>query len=175
MQASTDTDLWVSWQDYDRAIEALALKIHESGWRFDLILCLARGGLRPGDVLSRIFNLPLAILSASSYREHEGRKQGALDIASHISLSKGKIAGNILLVDDLVDSGITLQQVRRRLVDHFPAVSEVRTAVIWYKACSVFAPDFYLSHLPSNPWIHQPFETYDSIRPDQLAAKLKPV
>jgi uncharacterized protein len=25
--------------------------------------------------------------------------------------------------------------------------------------------------LPTNPWIHQPFETYDSMRPDQLLAK----
>jgi hypoxanthine phosphoribosyltransferase len=175
MQASTDTDLWVSWQDYDRAIEALALKIHESGWRFDLILCLARGGLRPGDILSRIFNLPLGILSTSSYRENEGREQGTLDIATHISLSKGTVAGNVLLVDDLVDSGITLQQVQGRLANQFPMINEVKTAVIWYKACSVFAPDFYLRHLPSNPWIHQPFETYDSIRPDQLEARLKQV
>jgi uncharacterized protein len=173
MRASTDTDLWVSWQEYDRAIEALALRIHESGWRFDLILCLARGGLRPGDILSRIFNLPLGILSASSYRGNEGRKQGDLDIADHISLNKGTVAGNILLVDDLVDSGITLQQVQHRLVDQFPTIKEVRTAVIWYKACSVFVPDFYLSYLPSNPWIHQPFETYDAIRPDQLEARLK--
>lgn len=175
MQVSTDTDLWISWQEYDRAIEALALKIHESGWHVDLILCLARGGLRPGDILSRIFNLPLGILSTSSYRENEGRQQGSLDIAAHISLSKGAVAGNILLVDDLVDSGITMQQVRHRLVEQFPTISEVRTAVIWHKACSVFTPDFYLSHLPTNPWIHQPFETYDSIRPDQLAARLKPV
>jgi uncharacterized protein len=173
MQASTDTDLWVSWQEYDRAIEALALKIHQSGWRFDLILCLARGGLRPGDIFSRIFNLPLGILSTSSYRENEGRQQGTLDIAAHISLSKGSVAGNVLLVDDLVDSGITMQQVRHKLMDQFSAINEVRTAVIWYKACSVFTPDFYLSHLPTNPWIHQPFETYDSIRPDQLHMRLK--
>lgn len=172
MQASTDKDLWVSWQEYERAIEALALKIHQSGWHFDLILCLARGGLRPGDILSRIFNLPLAILSTSSYREEAGRKQGELDIAHHISISKGKIAGNVLLIDDLVDSGITLQQVHRRLNEQFPDVNDIKTAVIWYKACSIFVPDFYLSYLQSNPWIHQPFEVYDSIDPDQLEDRL---
>ncbi|MDQ9171122.1 phosphoribosyltransferase [Oxalobacteraceae bacterium R-40] len=172
MQASTDKDLWVSWQEYERAIEALALKIHQSGWHFDLILCLARGGLRPGDILSRIFNLPLAILSTSSYREEAGRKQGELDIARHISISKGKIAGNVLLIDDLVDSGVTLQQVHRRLNEQFPDVNDIKTAVIWYKACSIFVPDFYLSYLQSNPWIHQPFEVYDSIDPDQLEDRL---
>lgn len=172
MHTSTDTDLWVSWQDYDRAVESLALKIHQSGWHFDVVLCLARGGLRPGDTLSRIFKLPLGILSTSSYREADGRQQGALDIAASISLSKGEIAGNVLLVDDLVDSGVTLRQVQRKLADHFPGIKELKTAVIWYKACSVAVPDFYVQYLPTDPWIHQPFETYDSMSPDQLEAKL---
>lgn len=168
MSTSTDTDLWVSWQDYDDAIESLALKIHQSGWRADLILCLARGGLRPGDILSRIFDLPLGILSTSSYRENDGREQGSLQIATSISISRGEIAGNVLLVDDLVDSGITLQQVQRKLAAQFPGINEIKSAVLWYKACSVVVPDYYVSYLPTNPWIHQPFETYDSMSPDQL-------
>jgi hypoxanthine phosphoribosyltransferase len=45
--------LYVSWDEYHMLIERLALKIHASGWQFDQILCLARGGMRPGDVLSR--------------------------------------------------------------------------------------------------------------------------
>ena len=69
MNVSNDQHLWVSWDEYNRAIEKLALTVHESGWKFDQVLCLARGGLRPGDVCSRIFDVPLAILSTSSYRE----------------------------------------------------------------------------------------------------------
>jgi hypothetical protein len=52
-------------------------------------------------------------------------------------------------------------------------VTEVKSAVIWYKACSSVKPDFYLDYLPSNPWIHQPFEEYDGLRAHQLAAWLK--
>jgi hypoxanthine phosphoribosyltransferase len=58
--------LYVSWDEYHRLIERLALKVHASGWAFDQILCLARGGMRPGDVLSRVFDKPLAIMSTSS-------------------------------------------------------------------------------------------------------------
>ena len=54
--------LYVSWDEYHQLIERLALKIHASGWEFDQILCLARGGMRPGDVLSRIFDKPLGIM-----------------------------------------------------------------------------------------------------------------
>ena len=43
-----------------------------------------------------------------------------------------------------------------------------KTAVLWWKACSVFKPDFHVEYLPENPWIHQPFEIYDDMRPEQL-------
>ena len=170
---STDKDLWVSWPAYHRSIEKLALKVHESGWKFDQVLCLARGGLRPGDIFSRIFDVPLAILSTSSYREDSGTVQSALDIGKYISMTKGALQGRVLVVDDLVDSGITLEKVLHHLREHFPAVTEVKSAVIWCKACSSIQPDFYLDFLPTNPWIHQPFEEFDSIRPHQLSAWLK--
>ena len=45
----------VSWDDYNKLVERLALQVHESGWKFNQIICIARGGLRVGDVLSRIY------------------------------------------------------------------------------------------------------------------------
>ena len=173
LPVSTQTDLWVTWNEYHRAIEELALLVHESGWKFDQILCLARGGLRPGDVLSRIFDVPLAILSTSSYREEAGKLQGNLAIAAGITMIRGPLAGRVLLVDDLVDSGVTLQKVQQHLSGTYSAVTEIKSAVIWYKECSVLKPDFFLQHLPHNPWIHQPFERYDGLRAGQLAAWLK--
>jgi uncharacterized protein len=173
MSHSTDADLWVSWDDYHQLIEQLALQIHESSWHFDVILCLARGGLRVGDVLSRIYDKPLAILSTSSYREAGGTQQGELDISKYITMTKGEFGGNVLLVDDLVDSGLTLERVGVHLKQHYPTVQTVKSAVIWYKACSQIKPDFYVQYLPTNPWIHQPFEDYDTLRPGQLAAWLK--
>lgn len=110
-----DAHLWVSWDDYHGLIERLALVVHESGWKFDKILCLARGGLRVGDQLSRIYDLPLAILATSSYREAAGTQQGDLDIAQYITMTRGELSGRVLLVDDLVDSGVTLERVGRHL------------------------------------------------------------
>lgn len=173
MPESNDKHLWVNDAEYHRSIEKLALKVHESGWTFDQVLCLARGGLRPGDLFSRIFDVPLAILSTSSYREEAGTKQGSLDIGKYIAMTKGSLSGNVLLVDDLVDSGVTLQRVQQHLKEHYPAVNEVRSAVIWCKACSTIKPDYYVDFLDTNPWIHQPFEEYDGLRPHQLAAWLK--
>jgi len=167
---NNEKDLWVSWEDYHCSIEKLALKVYQSGWRFDQILCLARGGLRLGDVFSRIFDVPLAILSTRSYREAAGTIRGSLDIARYITITNGSLSGRVLLVDDLVDSGITLETVQKQLKERYPAVIEIKSAVLWWKACSTIEPDYHLDYLPTNPWIHQPFEDYDSLGPHQLAA-----
>jgi uncharacterized protein len=163
-------NLYVSWNEYHMLIERLALKVYASGWEFDQILCLARGGMRPGDILSRVFDKPLAIMSTSSYRAAAGTIQGRLDMAKYITLPKGDLAGRVLLVDDLADSGVTLQAVVERLRG-MPSITELRSSVIWTKGASTYTPDYYVEHLPTSPWIHQPFEEYDALRPEGLAKK----
>ncbi|GKT26123.1 phosphoribosyltransferase [Acidovorax sp. SUPP3334] len=163
--------LYVSYDEYHNLIEKLALKIHQSGWDFDTILCLARGGLRPGDILSRIFGKPLAIMSTSSYRAEAGTVQGHLDIARFITTPKGEIAGKVLLVDDLADSGHTLSAVVSLLKGQYAPITELRTAVIWIKAISTFTSDYSVEFLATNPWIHQPFEGYDNLSAGNLMDK----
>jgi len=163
--------LYVSYDEYHNLIEKLAIKVHLSGWQFDTILCLARGGMRPGDVLSRIFEKPLAIMSTSSYRADAGTQQGTLDIAHYITTPRGEIAGRVLLVDDLADTGYTLKAVIDQLRSNYKPISELRSAVIWTKGVSSFTADYSVEFLPTNPWIHQPFEGYDSMKPEQLIAK----
>lgn len=170
---STDSDHWVSWEGYNRLIERLGLIIHQSGWQFDKIVCLARGGMRVGDVLSRIYDVPLGILATSSYREAAGTQQGQLDIAQFITITRGTLSGRVLLVDDMVDTGMTFQRVGEHLRSQFPDITELRSAVLWWKGHSKATPDYYVDKLPTNPWIHQPFEDYDSIRPHQLEAWIR--
>ncbi len=164
--------LQVDWHQYNQRVERLALKVHESGWRFNQIICIARGGLRVGDVLSRIFDQPLAILSTHSYSSEGGTIRGELVIAEHMTMTKPRLGDRVLLVDDMVDSGHTLAAVHAELPRRFPHISALRTAVLWWKACSVFKPDYWVDYLPDNPWIHQPFEVYDGLDPAKLAERL---
>jgi len=99
--------------------------------------------------------------------------QGNLDIARFITTPKGEIAGKVLLVDDLADSGHTLNAVINQLRNNYKPITELRSAVIWTKGVSSFKPDYSVEELPTNPWIHQPFEGYDSLSPEQLSAKWK--
>ena len=66
--------------------------------------------------------------------------------------------------------GVTLKAVVDRLRG-MPAITELRSAVIWTKAVSCYTPDYYVEALATSPWIHQPFEEYDNLRPEGLAKK----
>ena len=163
------SDLYVSWEEYRAKTEQLAAQIYRSQWEFDQILCLARGGLRIGDVLSRIYDKPLAILSTSSYGGKDFQERGSLTIANNITMTTETLGKRILLVDDLVDSGVTLARILEWLQKHEEfAITEVRSAVLWFKACSVAKPDYYVDFLSDNPWIHQPFENYEKLHPSDL-------
>ena len=164
--------LHVSWDRYNTLIERLALVVHESGYAFDQIICIARGGLRVGDVLSRIYEKPLAILSTHSYAAEAGTVRGELVIAEHMTMTSPTLGSRVLLVDDMVDSGHTLAMVHKTLPQRYHNISACKTAVVWWKACSMFTPDYYVDYLPDNPWIAQPFEVYDTLRPEGLAARL---
>ena len=164
--------LHVSWDRYNTLIERLALVVHESGYAFDQIICIARGGLRVGDVLSRIYEKPLAILSTHSYAAEAGTVRGELVIAEHMTMTSPTLGSRVLLVDDMVDSGHTLAMVVAELPKRHPHIVALRSAVLWWKACSVFRPDFHVDYLPDNPWIHQPFEISDRMRPQDLKARL---
>lgn len=168
------SDLYVSWADYHDTIEKLALAVHSSGWQFNQILCLAKGGLRVGDTLARLFDVPLAILSTSSYGGPNNQVRGSITFGRDLTMTTPNLGNHVLVVDDLVDSGLTLKKSLLWLDRQYGFyVDEVRTAVLWYKACSVFVPDYYVDYLPDNPWIHQPFEHYEQLSPEDLAAQKK--
>ena len=108
-------DLNISWEEYHRHIETLAVKIHQSQWQFNQIICIAKGGLRVGDILSRLFDIPLAIVAATSYGGEDNRSREQIKIGQHLAMTNESLGERILLVDDLADSGVSLQAVTRWL------------------------------------------------------------
>ena len=164
------TDIQVTWEDYDRKIEALAIQIYRSGWQFNQLVCLAKGGLRIGDILARLYDRPLAILAVSSYGGINNQERGSITFARDLTMTTPNLGSHILVVDDLVDSGITLERSLAWLDRHYGFyIQEIRTAVLWYKSTSIYKPDYYVDYLEGTPWIHQPFEKYERMTPQQLA------
>ena len=167
------SDLYVSWSEYHQKIETLAIKIYQSGWQFNQIVCIAKGGLRVGDIFCRLYRQPLAILFSSSYGGENNRQRGKITFSQHLAMTQTSLRDKVLLVDDLVDSGISLKESVNWLHDHYgQEITEIRTAVIWYKSCSRAIPDYYVDYLVDNPWIHQPFEHYEQMMLAKLAGQL---
>jgi hypothetical protein len=153
--------LYVTWDQYHSLIERLVLIVADSGWEFDTVMGLSRGGLRAADVASRVLRKPFAVVAASSYRDEGGTVQGHLALSANIATTAEQLGPRILLIDDLADSGHTLSAVVPHLQTMFPNISEIRTAVLWVKGVSTFTPTYFAEFLPDSPWIHQPFECYD--------------
>lgn len=169
------TDLHITWSEYHHKIETLAVKIYQSDWQFNQIVCLAKGGLRVGDILCRLYDQPLAILSTTSYGGENNQQRGQIKFSEHLATIQ-PLGDRILLVDDLVDSGVSLAESLNWLTTKYGAnIIDIRTAVIWYKSTSIEIPDYYVDYLRGNPWIHQPFEKYEQTNIASLAAQFNKV
>ena len=165
----------VSWDEYNKTVEKLAIQIDESGYKPTILIGIMRGAAPMIDVLSRIFKLKCAYLAVESY---SGKgiedQQGTLVFSREMSSTVQEMKGKILLCDDLSDTGVTLNKSIDWL-KKYPAlkgnIEEIKTAVLWKKKDSTFEPDFCAQKLDSNPWIVQPFEHYEEVRVEDLIKK----
>ena len=147
--------LIIDWKEYNLIVEKLAIQIHESGFKPNLLIGIARGGLPITDVLSRVFKLKCAYLAVESYSgEGTEDQQGDLVFSREMSSTVQDMKGNILLCDALSDTGVTLNK-----------------SIDWLKKFPPFEPDFCSQRLDSNPWIVQPFEHYEEIKVQDLIKK----
>ena len=103
--------LIIDWKEYNLIVEKLAVKIHESGFRPTMLIGIMRGGAPIIDVLSRVFKLKCAYLAVESYSgEGTEDQQGELVFSREMSSTVQEMKGNILLCDDLSDTGVTLNK-----------------------------------------------------------------
>ena len=169
--------LFISWDEYNATVEKLAIQIHEN-YKPDLIIGIMRGAAPIIDVLSRIFKLKCAYLAVESY---SGKgiedQQGQLMFAREISsLANNEDFNKVLLIDDLSDTGLTLNKSIEWLKNYGPTkdyIKEVKTACLWKKKSSKFEPDFCPIKLDSDPWIVQPTEHYEELSIEEIMKKNK--
>lgn len=91
-----------------------------------------------------------------------GPPRGGLPIAAHISYhlnleytSKLNIYSNILIVDDIVDSGSTFSKIYQKY-----SYSNMFTfASLFLKPRSIFKPDHYIKLIDNDIWVQFPWES----------------
>ena len=114
-----------SWAEFDEDIGKLASWVIASGNRPDYIVGIVRGGAIPAICLSHILHVPVKLLSWS-LRDGLEKDVHALEHVS-IDCALGK---KILIVEDIVDSGKTLSQIKYNLGEH--AKDSVKYTSLWF-------------------------------------------
>ena len=164
--------LIINFEDYLKTVEKLAIKIHKS-YRPTVLVGIMRGAAPIIDILSRIMKLPIAYIVIQSYSgEGTEDKQGELMFAREISsLANNKDFNKVLLIDDLSDTGLTLNKSIEWLKNYGATkdyIKEVKTACLWKKKSSTFEPDFCPVRLDTDPWIVQPTEHYEELSIEEI-------
>ena len=167
--------LIINFDEYTKIVEKLAIQIHQN-YKPTVIVGIMRGAAPILDILSRILKLPIAYIVIQSYSgDGMEDQQGQLMFAREISsLAESKDYNKVLLVDDLSDTGLTLNKSIEWLRNYAPTknyIKEVKTACLWKKKSSTFEPDFCPVKLDSDPWIVQPTEHYEELSIEQIIKK----
>lgn len=146
-----------SWTQFGQDIFALAKKIEESGQKFDRIVALAKGGL----TLSRSLVDYLKVEAVSSFQIefYSGINQTARTPVITQSLPVSIKNERILIVDDIADSGETLDLAVKYLQYH--GAQSLHTATLFMKPKSKITPDFYVSE--TTAWVIFPNEIRETI------------
>jgi hypoxanthine phosphoribosyltransferase len=127
---------YVDWDEIHSLVFRLCHKILTNDQKFKNIYGLQRGGLIPAVMLSHQLGIPMA---------------------------KGDIGPNTLIVDDICDSGETLDKLIKKYQTLYSYPFNLKTAVLHYKPhTSCFEPTSYAEKWNKDVWLIYPWEKEDS-------------
>ncbi len=171
----------ISSKEYLESIEKLAIMIDESGFKPSHIISIARGGLRVGDVLSRLFRVRSSYLGVESYDIAEkgkvsDKQKDEIIFSRDISSTTQDYGHSILICDDLVDSGKSLIYTKKFLLNYEPFKGKninFKTAVLHQKPSSKITPDYVVEKMSTNDWLVYDYEKFELISISDLKKKYK--
>jgi hypoxanthine phosphoribosyltransferase len=142
----------LTWSDFGEASRELAGRIVADGYAADIVVAIARGGLLPAGALAYALGTKAAgTLNVEFYTDVEETLPAPVVLEPLLDTAAldGK---QLLVVDDVADSGRTLALVMDLLMPHAAAV---RSAVLYTKPRTVIQPDY--SWRATDLWITFPW------------------
>ena len=148
----------LSWSLFGQAGRELAQLVAEDGFRPDLILAIARGGLFIAGALGYALDVKnLHVMNVEFYTGVDERLEMPVvlpPVPQPVDLSGAKV----LVADDVADTGATLKLVKDFCLEH---VAEVRCAVIYEKPATTVHCEYVWRH--TDKWINFPWSVEDPV------------
>jgi uncharacterized protein len=155
----------LTWERFGRAARELAEMVAADGYRPDLVLAIARGGLFVAGALGYALDVKnLHVCNVEYYTGVDTR----LDLPVMLPPTPDAVdlsGSRVLVADDVADTGATLKLVKDFCADH---VAEVRCAVVYQKAHTTVSCEYVWAH--TDRWINFPWSTLPPVvaRTDQV-------
>lgn len=163
--------VYYTWKDVEGAVIDIARQLYADNWKPDYIVGLTRGGLVPANLLSQYTGIKMHTLDVS-LRDGDGGESN-LWMAGDAFGHGQEVAKNILIIDDINDSGATLNWIKEDWKSScFPTEphwnfvwgNNVRTAVLTHNLSSDFKdPDYHVwevNKAEDDCWLVYPWEDF---------------
>ncbi len=142
----------VSWDQLHRDARALAWRLDGRGpdngaWK--AILAITRGGMAPAMIVAR--ELDIRIVDTISVRSYDHQTQSAPEIIKMPNSSVVGRGSGVLVIDDLVDTGKTIEAVRTEL-------PKAHIATVYAKPLGERVVDTFITGVSQDTWIFFPWD-----------------
>ena len=142
----------VSWDQLHRDARALAWRLQghgpaDTGWR--AVVAITRGGMAPAMIVAR--ELDIRTVDTISVKSYDHQTQGAPRIIKSPDMAIVGDGTGVLIVDDLVDTGRTLEVVRA-------IMPRAHVATVYAKPMGRGQVDTFITEVSQDTWIFFPWD-----------------
>lgn len=114
----------LTWEQTQHHVQEILRQMHHDGWRPDYVVGITRGGLIAANLISQYLDVPMETLKVSLRGDGQcesncwmaedafGYVPKDLEVLERVGHSDPAFKKNILIVDDINDSGATLNWIR---------------------------------------------------------------
>lgn len=157
MSSTAEPELfYIGYDAFLADVQTVARQVGEGDWTPDFIIGIGRGGLVPAVYISHQLKLPMLSI------DHSSKVPGFADELLGKVAAKSAAGVKLLFVDDINDSGGTIDYIRRLLADNRCDASNLRFAVLMSNSRSRQTVDYWASMIDRDSdkrWFVFPWES----------------